>query len=67
MGAVAWAMRQRSISHPLIEPDVPVSGIRLSDRSHRKAHPSHYFLTSEHLLSLNGCAASSAGMRRRTL
>src|SRR5262249_23986563 len=26
-----------------------------------------YFFTSEHLLSLSGCAASSAGMRRRTL
>jgi len=34
MGAVAWAMRQRSVSHPpLIEPDVPISGIRLSDCS----------------------------------
>jgi hypothetical protein len=38
MGAVAWAMRQRSVSHPRIEPDVPISGIRLSDWFHREAH-----------------------------
>jgi hypothetical protein len=39
MGAVAWAIRRRSVSQsPLIEPDVPVSGIRLSDWFHREAH-----------------------------
>ena len=29
IGAVAWAVWHRSVSHPLIEPDVPISGIRL--------------------------------------
>jgi hypothetical protein len=39
MGAVAWAMRQRSVSHPpLIEPDVRISCIRLSDWLQREAH-----------------------------
>jgi hypothetical protein len=28
----------RRFSSPLIEPDVPISGIRLSDWFHRKAH-----------------------------
>ena len=36
MGAVAWAMRQHSVSIAAIEPDVPISGIRLSDWFHRE-------------------------------
>ena len=39
MGAVAWAMRQRScFPSPLIEPDVRISRIRLSDWLHRETH-----------------------------
>jgi hypothetical protein len=37
MGAVAAETSPRFPS-PLIEPDVPISGIRLSDRLHRRAH-----------------------------
>jgi hypothetical protein len=38
MGAVAWAMRATlRFPSPLVEPDVPISGIRLSDWLHR--HP----------------------------
>jgi hypothetical protein len=36
-------------------------------RRGRPCPSSSYFLTSEHLLSLSGWAASSAGIRRRTL
>src|SRR5215471_2384959 len=52
------------------EADMWISRVRLSDRFHREAHGkdrSRYFLTNEHLLSLSGWAASSAGIRRRTL
>ena len=39
MGAVAWGQWPAPrFPSPLIEPDVPVSGIRLSDWLHRKAH-----------------------------
>jgi hypothetical protein len=39
MGAVAWGRWPTPrFPSPLIEPDVPISGIRLSDRLHRKAH-----------------------------
>jgi hypothetical protein len=39
MGAVAWAMRRRlRFPSPLIEPDVRISRIRLSDWLHREAH-----------------------------
>jgi len=39
MGAVAWGLWPTlRFPFPLIEPDVPASGIRLSDWLHRKAH-----------------------------
>ena len=39
MGAVAWGQRPAlRFPSPLIEPDVPISGIRLSDWLHREAH-----------------------------
>jgi hypothetical protein len=39
MGAVAWGLWPTlRFPSPLIEPDVPISGIRLSDWFHRKAH-----------------------------
>ena len=39
MGAVAWGLRPAlRFPSPLIEPDVPISGIRLSDWLHRKVH-----------------------------
>ncbi len=39
MGAVAWGLwPSLRFPSPLIEPDVPVSGIRLSDWFHRMAH-----------------------------
>ena len=39
MGAVAWGQWPAPrFPSPLIEPDVPISGIRLSDWLHRKAH-----------------------------
>jgi hypothetical protein len=39
MGAVAWGLWPAlRFPSPLIEPDVPISGIRLSDWLHRKAH-----------------------------
>src|SRR6476620_796895 len=38
MGAVAWGLRPSPrFPSPLIKPDVPISGIRLSDRLHRNA------------------------------
>src|SRR5215468_8757746 len=38
MGAVAWGLWPTlRFPSPLIEPDVPISGIRLSDWFHRKA------------------------------
>ena len=39
MGAVAWGLRPTPrFPSPLIKPDEPISGIRLSDWLHRKAH-----------------------------
>jgi hypothetical protein len=39
MSAVVGAVWHRAVSHPpFIKPDVPISGIRLSDWFHRKAH-----------------------------
>jgi hypothetical protein len=39
MVAVAWALRPTlRFPSPLIKPDEPISGIRLSDWLHRKAH-----------------------------
>jgi hypothetical protein len=38
MGAVAWPFGNAPFPIPLIEPDVPISGIRLSDWLHREAH-----------------------------
>ena len=39
MGAVAWGLWPTPrFPSPLIEPDVPISGIRLSDWLHREAH-----------------------------
>jgi hypothetical protein len=39
MGAVAWGLWPTPrFPPPLIKPDAPISGIRLSDRLHRKAH-----------------------------
>jgi hypothetical protein len=39
MGAVAWGLWPTPrFPSPLIEPDVPISGIRLSDWFHREAH-----------------------------
>jgi len=39
MGAVAWGLRPSPrFPSPLIKPDVPISGIRLSGWLHRKAH-----------------------------
>ena len=39
MGAVAWGLWPTPrFPSPLIEPDVPISAIRLSDWFHRKAH-----------------------------
>ena len=39
MGAVAWGQWPTlRFPSPLIEPDVPISGIRLSDWLHREAH-----------------------------
>jgi hypothetical protein len=39
MGAVAWGLWPTPrFPSPLIKPDVPISGIRLSDWLHRKAH-----------------------------
>jgi hypothetical protein len=39
MGAVAWGqLASLRFPSPLIEPDVPISGIRLSDWFHRMAH-----------------------------
>jgi len=39
MGAVAWGHRPAPrFPSPLIEPEVPISGVRLSDWLHRKAH-----------------------------
>ena len=38
MGAVAWGLwPSPRFPSPLIKPDVPISGIRLSDWLHRKA------------------------------
>jgi len=38
MGAVAWGLWPTPrFPSPLIKPDVPISGIRLSDRLHRNA------------------------------
>jgi hypothetical protein len=38
MGAVAWGLwPSPRFPSPLIKPDEPISGIRLSDRLHRKA------------------------------
>jgi len=39
MGAVAWGLWPTlRFPSPLIEPDVPISGIRLSDWLHREVH-----------------------------
>jgi hypothetical protein len=39
MGAVAWGLWPTlRFPSPLIEPDIPISGIRLSDWIHREAH-----------------------------
>src|SRR3981081_4943973 len=39
MGAVAWGhWPAPRFPSPLIEPEVPISGVRLSDWLHRKAH-----------------------------
>jgi hypothetical protein len=39
MGAVAWGLRPTlRFPSPLIEPEVPISGIRLSDWFHRKVN-----------------------------
>jgi hypothetical protein len=39
MGAVAWGkLPTLRFPSPLIKPDVPISGIRLSDWLHREAH-----------------------------
>ncbi len=39
MGAVAWGLWPAlRFPPPLIKPNVPISGIRLSDWLHRKAH-----------------------------
>jgi hypothetical protein len=39
MGAVAWGLWPTPrFPSPLIKPDEPISGIRLSDQLHRKAH-----------------------------
>src|SRR6202521_5825690 len=39
MGAVTWGLWPTlRFPSPLIEPDVPISGIRLSDWLHREAH-----------------------------
>jgi hypothetical protein len=39
MGAVAWGLWPTPrFPSPLIKPDEPISGIRLSDWLHRKAH-----------------------------
>ena len=39
IGAVTWGLWPTlRFPSPLIEPDVPISGIRLSDWFHREAH-----------------------------
>ena len=39
MGAVAWGLWPTlRFPSPLIKPSVPISGTRLSDRLHHKAH-----------------------------
>src|SRR5262245_5951550 len=43
------------------EADMWISRVRLSDREAHGKNRSRYFLTNEHLLSLSGWAASSAG------
>ena len=45
---------------PLIEPDVPISGIRLSDRLHREAHGgTHHGRRSRHSTPRSPCSTSN--------
>ena len=57
-GAVAWAIRQRSVSSPLIEPDRQISRIRLSEKIHALLSRVTPSAVSEHSSEFIGCPIS---------